>query len=211
MTTRLPATYTDKHGTIHTVLINDSEELRIDLEGALFAGRFLDDFEPQDPVNLPRRFTLDELGNLTACKILCKFPISTWKGGNQIPGFLLTEINLMPSPQRSFFNFSFEFPDGTIDIGRSEVFEGAFDVLKRKLPGNIVLKACYTCQYADYSVSGSQVFGSMLCFRNQKEAYLGAKGKDQYMEIMGHFDRMVQEIYLCPDFEERGENIGYRG
>jgi hypothetical protein len=209
---QIPAIYTDKSGTIITTLVNNSEELAIDLDGTVFISRYLSDFTVGGKHTIPgRRFILNKYRKLTACKIFCKFPITIWKEGRQMAGFLATEINLLPEPDRSFFQCSFEREEDIISIGKVYHFETVFNELKRKLPDNISIRTCYTCQYSDYSVYGSGAFGTMLCFKSQKEAYSMVKDKDEYMDIMDQFDRLVQEIYVCEDFEQRGVKVGYRG
>lgn len=78
-------------------------------------------------------------------------------------------------------------------------------------PPDLAIRCCYTCRYADYFVPGSQAFGDMICFKEQKQAYLQVKNKEQYMDLLPLVNTQVQEVYLCEEFENRGENIGYRG
>jgi len=192
-------------------MVNDSSELTIDLDGTIFTSRFLDDFEPNDRGHLPARFSLDDLQCLTACKIYCKLPVAILINARPAMGWLATTIHLSTERYTPSLQVDFEWEGDTIQLGELEVFEGVFDVLKNRLPAEVTLKSCYTCQYSDYSVYGSQVFGSMLCFRNHKEAYLQVKDKDEYMHLMDQYERMVQETYLCDDFEHRRKGTGYRG
>lgn len=215
MTSQIPAVYTDKHGTITTTIINDSSWLTMELNGLSFTGTTFVDFEPETPPPLPDRFTLNQHGQLINYKLSCRIPLSTWKGGIQIPGYLLADVVYyedMNNPySQLYFQFSFELENDIIGIGKLEQFEGVFEILKGKLSDNIALKACYTCLYSDYSAAGSDVFGSMLCFRNAKETYLKVTNKCEYMDMMDNCDRCVQETYLCEEFTPRTKDVGYRG
>jgi hypothetical protein len=99
---------------------------------------------------------------------------------------------------------------GTIYTGTSSDFEGAFDGIYKQFRDTYHFKNCYGCMYSDYSVYGQSTFGSMLCFRNQKEAYSKVTTKDEYMELDPP-DMFVQEIYCCDQFEIRKGGVGYRG
>jgi hypothetical protein len=211
MTVQIPATYTDKTGTIATTITNDGETFTMNLDRTIFHSRFLDDFEPKDPAQLPERFTLDHLQSLTACTIDCKLPVGIVIDNRLDTAWFATVIHLSPELNTPFFEVNFEWEDKIISLGSHDFFEEVFERLKSKLPEGVALRACYACQYSDYSVYGSQAFGSMLCFRNRKAAYLQVKSKDGYMKIMDQRERVVQETYLCDDFERRGDSIGYRG
>ncbi|SHM14971.1 DUF6304 family protein [Chitinophaga sp. CF418] len=216
MHSEIPAVYTDKHGSIQTTINNDSVTLSIELDGIVFSGDTFIYFQPETTLALPGRFTLGELGQLTDYTLSCRIPISTWKEGIQIPGVLLTQVEYKEAATRldynaPYFHFSFELEEETIQIGKLSQFEGVFEILREKLPENIDIKTCYTCLYSDYSVYGNDIFGTMLCFRNAKDKYVKVKDKDEYMDMMDDFDRIVQETYLCEDFTPRIKGTGYRG
>lgn len=215
MSSQIPAVYTDKQGTITTTIINDSNWLTIELDGILFTGATFISFEPETTHSLPDRFTLNQYGELINYQLSFRISLSAWKGGMQIPGYLLGNIvyneDTNNAYNQPYFHFLFEVENDIIEIGKMQEFEGVFERLKGKLPDNIILKACYTCLYSDYSVAGSDIFGSMLCFRNAKETYLKVTNKGEYMDMMDNFDRLVQETYLCEEFAPRTKNVGYRG
>ena len=64
--------------------------------------------------------------------------------------------------------------------------------------------------YGDYSVYGQSSFGSMLCFKNQKEEYSKVRTKAEYLKL-GAPERYVQEVYCCDHYEIRKKSVGYRG
>ena len=56
----------------------------------------------------------------------------------------------------------------------------------------------------------------MICFRANKAGYLAIPQgedfeKDDYFDVMDTVSEMVQETYLCPEFERRAPGTGYRG
>ena len=53
--------------------------------------------------------------------------------------------------------------------------------------------------------------GDMMCFRNLKQEYLQVKSKQEFFHIHDHFERQVQETWLCDEFELRVPGTGYRG
>ncbi len=95
--------------------------------------------------------------------------------------------------------------------GTSGLFEYELLEIQAALPDDVFLIACINCAFSDYSVYGQGLFGTMLCFRNNKAAYLAVRDKDEYMAIMDDYAEIVQETYLCPEFERRTPGTGYRG
>ena len=74
------------------------------------------------------------------------------------------------------------------------------------------LKCCFTCQWSDYSPYGSDDFGTMLCYRANKEEYLRVNTKNDYFEHLEELpNEQRQETYACPDFAVRDQCEGYRG
>ena len=94
--------------------------------------------------------------------------------------------------------------------GKSGNFESELEDIHRQLPSGTYLKACFKCLYADYSTSGSGLFGNMLCFRNIKDKYLAVTNKRDFLAIQDAREREVQEIYLCSEFSVRIPGAGYR-
>ena len=73
------------------------------------------------------------------------------------------------------------------------------------------MKACINCSFSDYSPGGHDGFGTLLCFRDNKDAYLAVKGKRDLFQLMHKMTECVQETYLCPEFQRRVPGAGYRG
>jgi hypothetical protein len=88
--------------------------------------------------------------------------------------------------------------------------------LQRKLPPGTFMTACINCAFSDYSPCGHGLFGNLICFRANKAGYLGLPSgedfsKDAYFDVMETVSEMVQETYVCPEFERRLPGTGYRG
>lgn len=83
--------------------------------------------------------------------------------------------------------------------------------IQKQLPDGLFIQACINCLYSDYSPYGNGVFGCMMCFRKLKQEYLQVKSKQEFFHIHDHFERQVQETWLCDEFERRVPGTGYRG
>jgi hypothetical protein len=95
--------------------------------------------------------------------------------------------------------------------GGWSVFEDEFHDLQHQLPDHVLLKCCWGCAFSDYSPAGSDVFGSLACFRGNKRGYLGVRDKEQLFAIWDTRTEMVEETYLCDEFAPRVPGTGYRG
>lgn len=91
-------------------------------------------------------------------------------------------------------------------------FETALSEISRLMADEYYLKCCFTCRYSDYSPYGNDDFGTMQCFKDQKEEYLKVNTKMDYFE---HLDESKctyrQETYLCEEYAVRNKAGGYRG
>ncbi|SKB61827.1 hypothetical protein SAMN05660477_00259 [Soonwooa buanensis] len=85
-----------------------------------------------------------------------------------------------------------------------------FDNLQKQFDGKYRFKNCYGCLYGDYSVYGQGFMGPVLCFKNQKEAYLRVQNKGEYMDLDPQ-ESTQQEIFCCDEYEIRDKSVGYRG
>jgi hypothetical protein len=207
---RYPATYFDAKGTESTSIENDSELLRMSVRGVEFVGSEFDSLEPTmetTPSELSG-FSFDH-GFLSSCRIQCRMPIRINAHDRDGEGILEVDIALG------------KFDHGSLRIalehggqrfagpGNTGWFEDELNGLQKQLPSGWLVKACINCLYSDYSPAGHGLFGSMMCFRNRKQDYLAVRSKHQMWSLK--CDRLVQETYLCPEFERRVPGTGYRG
>ena len=210
-----PATFTDSFGTEETAISNDSSVLRTKLRGVCFSCTDFE-FEPDSGTNpeLLKAFTLDNNQILTNCKIGLTMPVWIIENQRQVVGTLTVNVgfgvrNPLFEPELSI--------ELNCEIGRFSSpsfhtdFEGALLKIQSQLPAGACLKTCINCLYSDYNPAGTSLFGSLMCFRNIKSEYLKVKSKTDFWGVAERYDRVVQETYVCLEFERRMQGTGYRG
>jgi hypothetical protein len=215
---RYPANYSDDRGSESTSIVNDGETLRISLRGLEFVGSDFDSLEPPNDTSVAqiRRFSLND-GYLCSCRIECKIPIPINDCGGHSLGTLVVEVVLGdPVPNggldREHIRIVLEYGDKQyVSPGTSGWFEDELLGIQAQLPDGVFMRACINCLSSDYSPAGHGMFGSMMCFRNLKGEYLKIGSKQEFWSVHDRYDRMVQETFLCPEFERRIPGTGYRG
>jgi uncharacterized protein DUF6304 len=212
-----PTRYSDRRGVELTTLRNDGAKLSLRLRDIMFWGRDFDSLQP-DPDS-----TLEALSNfdlhwraLCNCRIECKMPIAVVVGCKTTTCPLEMRLDLgRPTANGGLdtevLTLSL-YADGQAfrSAGNSGWFEDELLSLQSSLPQGTYLKACISCAHSDYSPYGHGLFGGMACFRNLKEQYSRVKDKFDLFPILDEAE-VVQETYLCPEFEKRQSNAGYRG
>jgi hypothetical protein len=212
------AKYTDVHGIEDATITNDGSTLAMTLRGVAFAGADFDSLEPASAA------TLDQLANfslshneLCSCRIECEIPITVNDRGSPSQGTLFVDLILgAPKPNswldREVLQLRLASNHGEFSgSGKSGWFEDELLEIQSQLPSGVYVQACINCRYSDDSLYGHGAFGCMMCFRNLKSKYLKVKSKDDFWSVHNHYDRMVQETYLCPEFERRVSGTGYCG
>ena len=221
-----PAVYRGVHGAEQTVLRNNGRELRINVRGVEFIGTAPTAFEPAENT-LPEAlapFTLNigyKFAHLCNCEITYDVPLPVFVGGvlrtDSEAGILHVAVVLGVPDKRHGLDVETLRLDFTLDgqtyagTGWGECFETELLDIQKALPDGVLINACINCAYSDYSPYGSGVFGSMLCFRDNKAAYLQVKDKNDMLRLEGTFTESVQESYRCPEFAPRVPGTGYRG
>jgi hypothetical protein len=216
------ATFTDARGRFPATIASDGTRLTLSVRGATFFGRDFSELKPDPdmPEALSDGFSFSD-GTLAACAMALTIPLPLVVDGQSAEGALGVEVRLKdPGPtSRPYEALILTLAFGDVRATASGAdspaghisFEDQLLDLIGKLPPGISIRSCFTCQYADYSVYGNGSFGCMLCFRNHKAAYDRVRSKDDFLELHDHFDRPVQETWLCTDFTPRLTNAGYRG
>jgi hypothetical protein len=210
--------YHDRQGSEPIVIDNDGRLLRVSIRSVAFVGADFDALEPVDGVtDVPDSLRMD-FGALCSCTIEWDIPVAIVTSGVQADGVLHCELRL-GDPGGPHGGLDAEDLNMTLH-GAGPVcttqqshgfFEEALDDLHRQLPANTYLKICITCAWSDYSPAGTPLFGGMACFRNAKEAYSRARSKRDIFAVWDQRTGFVQETFLCPEFERRAPNAGYRG
>ena len=218
---RYPTRYIDRRGVELTEIRNDGSTLSLALRGVAFSGNDFDALEP-DPslaADSLTRFTLWPLG-LCDCTFECRIPINVVCGETT----MVTDLNMrldLGAPTASHGGLDREDLNLSLELGgrsyRSNgesggFFENELLSLQASLPPECFMKACINCAYSDYHPGGHGLLGGMACFRNLKAEYAKATDKAGIFSVW-HLQKheMVQEIFLCPEFERRRPNTGYRG
>jgi hypothetical protein len=212
-----PLKYSDQRGIETAEIRNDGSKLSVRLRRINFSGRDFDALNPASDslAEVLTSFTLCR-GSLCDCVIECEIPVPLLFDSEMLHGNLQMHLEL-----------GSERPNGALDrevlslsiavaghayrsSGKTGWFEGELVSLHSALPTGVYLVACINCAYSDYSPYGHGLFGGMACFRNFKRQYASVRSKADLFPILNSAD-VVQETYLCPEFEKRRPRTGYRG
>lgn len=210
--------YADRFGSETITIHNDGRVLRTMIRSVAFWGYAFDGLSPEENTSPEKltSFTLQQ-GDLCSCIIECDIPTPVEAGKEIIEGRLHVRLDLGEPADtggldRETLNLSLVVGDTIFaGSGRSGWFEGELEELQSALPVGTYIKACINCAFSDYSPYGHGLFGSMACFRDNKEEYLSAETKDDIFRVWDTLTEYVQERYLCPEFQRRRPGTGYRG
>jgi len=233
-----PAIYTDTEGSVQTEIINDSNEnghnyMSMTIDGIEFQGRSFDDFEILNINNYSKkqleRFTLNRVpyykqpdkfsAELCNCTLQFDIPviIIDIKAKKEISKLLSVSLSLGKPASNGGIDYEMANFQMTIENqtykSQGDVFEDALDILKRELGNNLKFKNCYGCLYSDFSPYGVGFFESLMCFKQQKQAYLDLNkdfSKRAFFEVIENGFIPVQETYCCEEFTIRDMGTGYR-
>lgn len=213
-----PGTYRDAKGIEPVTIYNDGRTLRVTIRGVEFEGGDFDLLDPVDGAEAAQRagFVLSQ-DSLCACELRCDMPLPVVAAGVEETARLGVHLVLgAPSPRggldREDLRLQLTWSGGTIGLsGSSGWFEDDLLALQRQLPDGASLRACITCGLSDYWPAGHGLFGSMMCFRQKKEAYRAVATKGDLFAISGDGVVSVQETDLCAEYEGRRAGTGYRG
>jgi hypothetical protein len=214
-----PATFRDRHGEERTTITNDGRTLTMVIRGVEFSSQWSDDWTPS-PATPEVQLTAFDLraGELVGYTIQCRMPVPVVRDETQIAALLDIEVSLGEPDERGRFDQETVALALSVDgatfrsNGEFGFFEDALLSLHRALPEGMYLKSCFTCAFSDYRPGGNGMFGCMACYRDNKEGYRAAgRGKSGIFRIWHTMTGWVQETWLCPEFERRQPNTGYRG
>jgi Family of unknown function (DUF6304) len=212
-----PTKYSDRRGVELSELRNDGRNLSVRLRDVSFSGCDFDGLKADADcgAELLSKFTLRR-GYLCDCDLDCEIPIPVVFGDETFVGILRMHLELgAPARngglEREELSLSLAAKDHVYrSAGTSGWFEDELLSLQSIFPPAAYLKACISCAYSDYSPYGHGLFGGMTCFRNFKQEYAKVKTKEELFPILDKAD-IVQETYLCPEFDKRLPRTGYRG
>ncbi len=208
--------YEDHLGKISGEMTNNGEKVRVMLGEWEFIGAEFDNLEPRNQESLGDRFRLHH-GALCDCKFSFKIPTLISDEYKLVSSELSIIVKLGKPNNRGGLDeerYEMSLVYGSKQIhssGKSGWFEDELLEIQRQLPNNVFVKACINCQFSDYSPCGHGAFGAMMCFRNLKQAYNQVRTKKDFWKIHDRYDRLVQETFVCDEFERRTPGAGYRG
>lgn len=214
MITAFPTTYRDKFGTETTAIQNDGKVLLMTLRGVEFVGSMFDDFEPKNPKVSDLNSFVFNHGWLCACEINCEIPVQVTVAGNRVEGKLHAHIKL-GGPKA---NGRIEYERIGLELlvneksykssGQNGWFDDELWEIQNLLPQGVSIKSCYTCAYSSYHPAGYGAFGCLACFRGHKQEFRSLQSKAELMNFFSKQTEMVQETWLCPEYENVQEKLG---
>lgn len=218
MNVSYPTKYRDKFGEETTTIYNDGKTLRMNLRGVEFVGRFLDDWEPSNQIDIENTayFSLHH-NELYSYSMRFEIPVPVTAKTQTIPATLRVDLELGEPNAKGGVDYEklqiqLAFNDKTYVSSENQGwFDDALNEIQTQLPEGTFVKCCHSCAYSEYSPAGYGLFGGLACFRNCKQEYLALKGKMAYFALADKMAEFVQETHLCPEFEKRTSGTGYRG
>jgi len=215
-----PGHYTDRHGREAVVFVSDGHErIRTTIRGVVFEGGGMDGLGALSGEPPPESFTFLEDGTLCSCLLEWQEPLPvTVEGEGTRAGALHCALRM---GDRAPDGFAVDGQELSVFLrldgrdhpaeGVHHDMEGALHEIQRGLPSGTRIRACIACAWSDYNPIGSGLMGALACFRDAKDTYRRATGKDDIFACWDLRTEWVQETWVCEEFEQRVGNPGYRG
>lgn len=203
-----PATYRDQYGEESILIHNNGQEMRTTIRGVeIVTEWFFDDVEV-DEVNSSRIAIFGrEKGYWW--RLRCDIPITIVTFVGEVETLLGAEIASAMIENHRHGQY-----DLTLSLTLNEqyyehkdrfFFDDVMIGLQKKLPAGSYFKSCLSCHWGDVQPGGGPAFGTMGCFRNNRERLEWARSfpnsKPYMFQIWTNEIPYVQEIYLCDEFE----------
>ena len=204
-----PAKYTDKNGEFETMIRNDWKNLQFKVKNVEFFGTSFDSFQPNKftPMDNLVIFDLDKHNELCNYQIKCEIPVIVLESSKETKAILNVKFERKTSQDEDLIYkllLTMKYRDEEFQSTVLEDFEeclGQISSQLRKLPNEPALKCCFGCGLSDYSVYGHGIFGSLLCFKKQKDKFLDMKTRFDYYDLLEEKNlEYVQETYLCSEY-----------
>lgn len=206
--------YRDRQGSDAVILTTDGQQLRIRIRGVDFEGGSLDGLRPV--AGMPAESEMFALadGVLNDCVLEWDLPFPVTADGAVQQATLSCLLSLRrPDP---YLYLELQFGGAAFRSHRAESdFGAALATIQRVLPPGVHLQTCIACAFSDYFPAPRRgLSGGLACFRGAKEAYRGADGEGDVLDLWDRRSGFVQEVWHCPEFEPRpaaGAGTGHRG
>jgi len=206
--------YRDGHGSAAVMLTTDGQQFRIRVRGVDFEGESFDSLAPV--AGIPPESGVFDLvdGVLSDCVLEWDLPLPVRVDGT----VQQTTLSCLLSLRRADPDLSLALHlDGAVyESARAESdFAAALATIQRILPAGTQLQSCIACAFSDYFPAPVGGFnGRLACFRGAKDAYRGAAGGSDVLDLWDRRTGFVQEMWSCAEFEPRpaeGAGTGHRG
>ncbi|MFE4332683.1 MULTISPECIES: DUF6304 family protein [unclassified Streptomyces] len=206
--------YRDRQGSDAVILTTDGQQLRLRTRGVDFEGESFDCLTPV--AGTPPADDLFALvdGALGDCVLEWDLPLPVLWDGSVHQATLSSLLSLRrPDP---YLYLELQFGGAAYRSHRAESdFASALATIQRALPPDVRLQTCIACAFSDYfPTPGRGLSGGLACFRGAKDAYRGAAGEGDVMDLWDRRTGFVQEIWSCREYEprpDRGAGTGHRG
>jgi hypothetical protein len=205
----LPGVWDDDRGRDEIVVVNDGEYLRTRLRGFDLVSQWLDDFKPEPSPKDQFPFAVRD-GSLTDGRLRLSMPIIVSVQGQSRVARLDVDLELGDRKENLRLTLDLGSAGTLQSCGGHGWFEDELVELVGSLPSDTDLVCCFTCGLSDYHPVGNPAFGGLACFRGAKELYRQWKGKAAVMRGWDKRTQWVQETHLCPEWESRPLQRGYR-
>ena len=216
-----PTVYRDVHGEENIVIENDGQTLRMVVRGVEFTSKPFGSFDRFMPATENTAdvstFRFGFYGELIAAALSFDVPISVVTETVAVAGILRVTIDLEEAAGRPKDNADWADPCMTLIYpGKSYTssggwgsFENELLAIQKQMPVDTYMKCCFNCAFSGYSPYGNGLWG-MYCHRNNKEAYVQATDKLEWIRLDEVAIEHVQETYLCTEFQRWNGETGYR-
>ncbi|MFJ7490209.1 DUF6304 family protein [Streptomyces sp. NPDC097727] len=206
--------YRDRQGSDAVILTTDGQQLRLRTRGIDFEGKSFDGLTPV--AGTPPADGLFALvdGALGDCVLEWDLPLPVLWDESVHQATLSCLLSLRrPDP---YLYLELQFGGAAYRSHRAESdFASALATIQRALPPGARLQTCIACAFSDYFPSpGRGLSGGLACFRGAKDAYRGAAGEGDVLDLWDRRTGFVQEIWSCREYEsrpDRGAGTGHRG
>ncbi|MFJ9678783.1 DUF6304 family protein [Streptomyces sp. NPDC101194] len=206
--------YRDRQGSDAVILTTDGQQLRLRTRGIDFEGESFDGLAPV--AGTPPADGLFALvdGALGDCVLEWDLPLPVLWDEVVHQATLSCLLSLRrPDP---YLHLELQFGGAAYGSHRAESdFASALATIQRALPPGVRLQTCIACAFSDYfPAPGRGLSGGLACFRGAKDAYRGAAGEGDVVDLWDRRTGFVQEIWSCREYEprpDRGAGTGHRG
>lgn len=212
-----PARYQDARGVETTTIRNDGRTLWMTVRGLEFSGSDFDALESPLGLDAAARASFSLVHDCLAdCTIEWEMPLAVVVGDRETEAHLDARLRLGRAAPRGGIDqeilcLVLRWESGIAESRERGWFEDAMADLQALLPGGVSLRCCFGCAFSDYSIYGHGLFGSLACFRDNKDDYLAVRTKNGLARIWPTMTEYVQETFVCPQFQRRIPGTGYRG